>query len=739
MNNIKRKLALTAAALILAAALLAGYGCGVKGTPGNTDAPVVINTGDPATELPATELPATGDPATDAPATGEPQTDDPATVIPATESPATPVETPTAAPATESPATPDITPTDAPATDVPATPTKAPTATPTHKPTATPTKAPTATPTPVPTPLPSGITDWGDDINKLSDADINRAAALLASVQAHAPEIDNTPVTAANEDAGITLWFDHSYVNTPAETVTSNGRNTYQIKLAKNEIEGCHLLIASGTARTGLTLNVSDFTDGKGHTLTKEVCYGWYFDGVDGKTVADPIPVLEHEFELKAGKSQMFIIKVKSQTDTPAGQYSATVTLTDASGNEMKKANVYAYVWNFALPVTSSCKTLSDMNEWAVIVGANREETTADGLEDDLYALYYEYLLENKVNCYTLPYAKRGQFWDQRVKQYLDDPRMTAYTLCWKIHPEATKSDANLRAYVQAAYDMVSQKPEWLAKAYFYPNEGDEPLSTTALNKIKHYNSIYTEIFGAHRLIIPIHYNTMINSTTDFFKYLENDVNVWCPKTYFFNTAADKKANSKLYTQFYNQTMESKFGVFKDRMAAEQAGGDEVWWYITRFPHNPEITLSINDESVKHRLLFWQQKMYNVDGFLYYMVNDWENAKTWTKKYEHAVSGTVVDTYGNGVLIYPGGALPEYIEKYGSDGYPGPIGSLRLESVRDGVEDYDYFTLLDAKYGEGTSDLVIKQITTSLGNYKTDAELFERLRTAAGDLIAAGN
>ena len=231
----------------------------------------------------------------------------------------------------------------------------------------------------------------------------------------------------------------------------------------------------------------------------------------------------------------------------------------------------------------------------------------------------------------------------------------------------------------------------------------------------------------------------MINSTTDFFKYLENDVNVWCPKTYFFNTAADKKANSKLYNQYYNQTMESRFGVFKDRMAAEQAGGDEVWWYITRFPHDPEITLSINDESVKHRLLFWQQKMYNVDGFLYYMVNDWENGKTWTKKYEHAVSGTVVDTYGNGVLIYQGGALPEYIEKYGSDGYPGPIGSLRLESVRDGVEDYDYFTLLDSLYGEGTSDLVIKQITTSLGNYKTDTELFDRLRTAVGDLIAAKN
>ena len=173
-------------------------------------------------------------------------------------------------------------------------------------------------------------------------------------------------------------------------------------------------------------------------------------------------------------------------------------------------------------------------------------------------------------------------------------------------------------------------------------------------------------------------------------------------------------------------------------MAEQKAEGKEVWWYVTRYPHDPEITLSINDESIKHRLLFWQQKLYNVDGFLYYMVNDWEDAKNWTKKYEKSVGGEVVNTYGNGVLIYPGGALPEDVEKYGNDGYPGPIGSLRLESVRDGVEDYDYFTLLDQKYGEGTSDLVIKQITTSLGSYKTDAELFNALRTAVGDLIAAG-
>ena len=183
--------------------------------------------------------------------------------------------------------------------------------------------------------------------------------------------------------------------------------------------------------------------------------------------------MLEHGFDLSAGRSLMFVIKIKTTAETAPGMYSAAVSVYDGD-KELKKAALYAYVWDFTLPVASSCKTLSDLNEWAVIVGANRESTTKDGLEDDLYALYYEYLLENKINCYTLPYAKRGQFWDDRVDQYIDDPRCTAFTLLWKI---AAKNDSELPDYLQVAYDRLSKDQSRLDKAYFYPDKDDEPIT----------------------------------------------------------------------------------------------------------------------------------------------------------------------------------------------------------------------------------------------------------------------
>ena len=367
-----------------------------------------------------------------------------------------------------------------------------------------------------------------------------------------------------------------------------------------------------------------------------------------------------------------------------------------------------------------------------------------DGLT---YAKYYEFLLENKVNCYNLPYLNTDKdssnpFSDDRVNKYLNDPRVQAF------NPVGFGTDKVTNARIQGAYNYLKSNPEWLKKAYWYPI--DEPKNVNELNNIRYYATNIKNVFGnSAKIIAPMHINAAIDkdSTEDYFKYVEGYVNIWCPKTYFFNTMADAKNNPLLMTQYYTSLFEKNLGTFQDRMAQAQSKGEEVWWYVTRFPHHPEITLSISDTEIEHRLLFWQQKLYNVDGFLYYMVNDWNHGddKPWAEKHE-VDNSYPYNVYGNGVLVYNGFEDSEgqpyrsrerYNELADKSFTAYPVGSLRLESVRDGAEDYDYFTILDSLYGEGTSDLIIKQITTSLGNYKTDADLYRNLRIAVGNLIAA--
>ena len=86
--------------------------------------------------------------------------------------------------------------------------------------------------------------------------------------------------------------------------------------------------------------------------------------------------------------------------------------------------------------------------------------------------------------------------------------------------------------------------------------------------------------------------------------------------------------------------------------------------------------------------------MYDVDGFLYYLVNDWVNYTTadsetghwgWNAKHEvENNSTTPYDVYGNGVLLYHG--FPDRTKGTG--------WFVPSECVRDGIEDFEYFTML---------------------------------------------
>lgn len=298
----------------------------------------------------------------------------------------------------------------------------------------------------------------GEDLHALSEEDQKKAEKLINGATDVAPAISNTKQTAAHEDSDIDLWFNHSYVKTPESSTTSSGTYSYQIRLAKNEIEGVQLLLATKKAKSGLTLELTPFTDSSGNVLKSVVCEGYYFDDIEGQSIVDPIPELEDAFDLKAGKSKTFLIKVYTDKTTKAGQYSATVSVKDSSGNEVKKAKVYAYVWNFALPDASNCKILAGLDWWNIY--SSNAPWLYNGDDSETYARYYEYLLENKVNAYDLPYMNMSDdnpYTDPRIEKYLNDPRVQCF------NPVGFSKFTSAR--VQYAYNYLSKNAEWLKKS----------------------------------------------------------------------------------------------------------------------------------------------------------------------------------------------------------------------------------------------------------------------------------
>ena len=553
-----------------------------------------------------------------------------------------------------------------------------------------------------------------------TDPELESKVEQLLATKDPAAAPDNTKQNAASEDANLDLWFNHAYINNPAEDITSTGWNTYQLRLAKNEAEGTHLFLASKNGHTGLTVSVTSFQNADGVELKTELMYGYYFEDVEGKTLVDPIPWVSEgqTFDLEGGRSYMFIIKATSAMDSPAGNYSATVTVTDGAGNVIKTATVHAYVWNFALPEETSCKTQMDLS-WYNIYYAHE---CWEGDDSQLYKNYYDLLLNNRVCAYTLPYSTEGTFSDSRILEYLNNPRVVAFNpLGWKV-------DAN-EHNVTAAYNFLSQKQEWLDKAYFYLV--DEPLNIAQLDRINDLGDLLKACFPGYKMMAPEHVNYVwdADSTVDNFSYVKDSVNVWCFKPYFFTTFEEYNYDRRL-TYWMTPMLEKNLGTFAERMYAEQAEGDELWWYVTRRPESPEITLLMETEAVRHRILFWQQKLYNVDSFLYYLVNDWyelgENNGI-NKKYEHVDGSDGYDCYGNGVLLYCGQDFGVY----------GGVESIRLESVRDGIEDFEYLTILTELYGKEVTDAYIHRLTTSLSIYNTDTDNFTDLRIALGNAIEA--
>ena len=553
-----------------------------------------------------------------------------------------------------------------------------------------------------------------------TDPELESVVDDLLATPDSAPTVDNTKVDASAEDANLDLWFNHAYINNPAEDILSTGWNTYLLRLAKNESEGVHMFLASKGGHSGLTVSVTNFRNANGDELKTELMYGYYFEDVEGKTLVDPIPWVQagQTFDLAANRSYMYIIKATSYMDSPAGEYTATVTVTDAEGNEIKKATVSAYVWNFTLPEETSCKTQMDLS-WYNIYVAHECWEGDDGL---LYKNYYDLMLSNRICAYTLPYSTQGTFSDPRILDYLNNPRVTAFNpIGWKEEVTADR--------VQAAYAFLSQNQEWLDKAYFYMV--DEPLNKGHLDLINDYGEMLKQYFPGYKMMAPTHVNYAWNadSTEDSFSYVKDAINVWCFKPYFFTTFEQYNYDRTL-TYWMTPKLEENLGTFADRMYAEQAEGDELWWYVTRRPESPEITLLMETEAVRHRILFWQQKLYNVDSFLYYLVNDWYNIgedNGLNKKYEHIDGADGYDCYGNGVLLYSGQDFGVY----------GAVESIRMETVRDGIEDFEYLTMITELYGKDVTDAIIHRLTTSLSNYNTDTDNFTDLRIALGNIIEA--
>lgn len=472
-----------------------------------------------------------------------------------------------------------------------------------------------------------------------------------------------------------------------------------RITLAKNEYEGFQLVLAAvkgGSVR----VQMSDFTDAEGNTI-KTTLYKEHYVYNGDRRYADTfslytpdalIPYGGEDVALKKNYSQAFYMETRSAADTPAGEYSAVVTVKKSDGTPLLEKTVNATVYNFTVPESPSMDTavgifsslffkLNGLKYIKSTYGINGSSVSVLYKEyQEQYKVYYDYMLDHRMSPYVLPY----DILDERADAYMSDSRVTSFCV----------------PFISSApyyYQKIISNPVWAKKAYFYPI--DEPRSETDIVVYEMMTEYLAENCPGYNMVTPffgieVKDEENEGETINNFDIQKGKSNISCPESICFDSS-----------EFYEKTME------------RVADGDRSWWYVCCGPSAQKgyCNMFTYLQGLKHRILFWQQRQYDVTGFLYWDVAYWDKCKN---PWETAKSWDDFSSSGDGCWLYPGDKI----------GLEGPVGSLRLTNAVDGMEDYEYFTLAEEKFGEAWVKERVARITTDLTHYTDDHALLQQVR-----------
>ena len=145
----------------------------------------------------------------------------------------------------------------------------------------------------------------------------------------------------------------------------------------------------------------------------------------------------------------------------------------------------------------------------------------------------------------------------------------------------------------------------------------------------------------------------------------------------------------------------------------QKAAGKEVWWYTYANGQVAQIpNYVIEKPNTDQRVWGWLMQKWNVDGLMNWGLNEWFQPKSpsqYRDPYQDTLSyWRVAKANGDCSLIYPG-----YYPRYGlDDPYAAPVSSLRLEALRDGLEDREYLILAQKLGGGALVASEMRTITT---------------------------
>ena len=578
----------------------------------------------------------------------------------------------------------------------------------------------------------------------LSIAGLLTAGCILPAVNGGAASTSFTTWTAYSTNKVIQqATRNESFVNTG---------DTIKIKMMRDEYESSQLIITS-EGRQSFDLTKVDLVDAStGKVLPKENIeifvqkymkldverysgFDKYFSG--GDMIPDMLLPIEYaksnnENFVEANSNQGISIQVDSN-GIEAGVYSGTFELR--VGDDVVDIPLEVTVWDILLEGKSAIQTCWLIYSMYMFTG---EYDASEHMMD----VYSDFLTRYKAN----PYVIQESVMNSPEALFQDVERMWGmknynsiiipydFPLTYRADTyEGTKA----ASYIVKLAEKSTEENFYLDYALFYPSTYDEAdviatkkaASPDFFKEGGQYDLTLEKAitmleqkgyFASHTDEWNNRVKDAIRNIPDVFTncgYVEDWVSTW-PATYCprFDALSVQK-NQQAYQDY-----------------ASINSNNDFWTYTCCDPDNPLPSHHLDDDCLSMRVLGWQEKSLNVNGYLYYMANMYGkegNAYEYTTPYEIADRNGAAN--GDGYVMYPG-------RPYGS---PEPFPSMRLVTYRDGLEDYDMLDVYENKIEEmcefyGLEDIdprtYVDDIYSSLFNLAVPTESHETLFAAREEL-----
>ena len=484
----------------------------------------------------------------------------------------------------------------------------------------------------------------------------------------------------------------------------------------RNERESFQIIVAGVDSDKLLSLRISgsDLIGSDGEKISSDNVKIYRVGSIAG-IYADPLFPVGKAEDIKYPDIGVFWVTVYVPEGVRSGIYKGMIRLVELNGGEEIDVPYEIKVWNATLPRQSALKTAFGLSpEFIAVLSNDNGVRKIEKLKD----AYVRYMLAHRTS--PKAYLRFGLELSGSVKRGLSAEKKEIALRSGRnfFHPrQILKSDGSIVLDFEEFDRMVEKYiplglNSFVAGNRFWDAQnsarGSKPVE---YSRLRHRLWVYDESLGRYRTlylnVLSLEYVRVMKSVFSQWQvHLEKKG--WLGMGYGYIMDEPTNEMFGLVSKLYGIAKEAapkiplllthspasglsnvdiwciQFPWYSAKtIEAELKDGKHLWFYVCIGPERPYGNFFLYQEPIEHRILFWQTYKYRGEGFLYWEVNYWNDGNPLA----YLKEGITFDKNMDGKLLYPGA--------------DGPIGSIRYENIRDGIEDYDYLVLLKKVCNDG--------------------------------------